>query len=284
MSALQKQPERYTLPLSAEGYAHANEAFRQCWTADRDEVIAFLNDYMPLTESDSLRILGIGVGDGSFDMRIIRTLRATYRKATIDYVVVEPNTTQLDRFIGHIRADPPSGVHVTMYPIRAEDYQIVAPFDLIHYVHSLYHMPGSEERLIRDAVAGLRPDGRLLIALSAEQGGIYQMMGQFWDRIDYSFFTDGLFGQESLRTILNKLNVVYAEEVYPEVAIDVSECFNPSSGLGRHLLNFLLQADMDQAPQELRHDVLAALDALARTEGRRRLLAHPSGIFVVGAQ
>jgi hypothetical protein len=67
------------------------------------------------------------------------------------------------------------------------------------------------------------------------------------------------------------------------VGIDVAACFEPGSALGRHLLNFLLQADMDQAPAALRRDALDALDALAPADGGRRLLSHPSGVFVVAA-
>lgn len=284
MNAYQLQPDRLPLPLSAEGYAQANEAFRQCWTGDRDEVLAFLNSHLPPTPADVLRVLGVGVGDGSFDIQIIAALREVFPAAAIDYIAVEPNEAQLSRFAERLGADAPPDVRLNLHPLRAEDYPVAEPFDLIHYIHALYHMPGSEERLIREAVAGLRPGGKLLIALSSERGGIYQLMGRFWDRIDYSFFTGGLFGQETLRDVLGKAGMPYGAEIYPDVAIDVSACFDPDSTLGRHLLNFLLQADLDQAPEELRQDALAALDELARTEGVRRLLAHPSGVFVVSAR
>lgn len=282
MTARQEMPARLALPLSAEGYAEANEAFRQCWTADRDEVLAFLQARLP-APAEPLRVLGVGVGDGAFDVRIIDALRAAYPAAPIEYVAVEPNEAQLQRFAERLAAHAPADVALSLHPQRAEDYAIAAPYDLIHYVHSLYHMPGAQARLIEEAVAGLRPGGRLLIALSAERGGIYQLMGRFWERIDYSFFTGGLFGQELLTALLDGMRVPYEAELYPEVAIDVSACFDPESQLGRHLLNFLLQADMGRAPAALRAEALAALDELARHEGGRRLLAHPSGVFVVGA-
>lgn len=283
MRVSQSPPERLALPLSAEGYAQANEAFRQCWTADRDEVLAFLHNHLPTPTQATLRVLGVGVGDGSFDARIIGLLRDVFPTPVIAYVAVEPNEAQLSRFAERLRAAPPADVQLGLHALPAEEYQIEAPFDLIHFIHALYHMPGSEERLIREAVAGLRPGGRLLVALSSERGGIYQMMGQFWNRIDYRFFTGGLFGQESLRAVFNTIGVAYEDEVYPDVAIDVRACFEPDSALGRHLLNFLLQADMAQAPEPLRRAALSALDALARTDNGRRLLAHPSGVFVVTA-
>ncbi|WP_129632196.1 class I SAM-dependent methyltransferase [Candidatus Oscillochloris fontis] len=278
MNADHSPPTRLALPLSAEGYAHANEAFRQCWTADRAEVLAFMRQHLPTTSANNLHVLGFGVGDGEFDVQIIAALRAAFPTTTINYIAVEPNTAQLQRFAERMRTE---AVQLTQHPLQAEEYTVEGEFDLIHYIHALYHMPGSEARLLRDALAGLRPGGKLLIALSSERGGIYQLMGQFWERIDYSFFTTGLFGQESLRATLAEIGVPYTAEIYPDVAIDVGPCFDPDSDLGRHLLNFLLQAAIDQAPEDLRQDVLDALDALAPNIDGRRLLSHPSGVFVV---
>lgn len=280
MTAHERTSERLALPLSAEGYAQANEAFRQCWTADRDEVLAFLQARLP-APADALRVLGVGVGDGAFDVQIIGALRAAFPAAPIAYAAVEPNEAQLQRFAERLEAHAPADVALSLHPLRAEDYRAEAPLDLIHYIHSLYHMPGAEARLLGEAVAALAPGGRLLIALSAERGGIFQLMGRFWERIDYSFFTGGLFGQEQLRALLDAAGARYDAELYPQVAIDVGACFDQGSELGRHLLNFLLQADMGRAPAELRAEALAALDELARDEGGRRLLAHPSGVFVV---
>ncbi len=65
--------------------------------------------------------------------------------------------------------------------------------------------------------------------------------------------------------------------------IDVSACFEPDSALGKHLLDFLLQADMQRAPGPLRQRVLKALAELSRAVGGRRLLPHPSGVFTVTA-
>lgn len=271
------------LPLTAEGYAAANEAFRQCWMADRAEVLAFLRADPPQISGDGMDVLGIGVGDGSFDMRIIACLRELYGNRPIKYVAVEPNEAQMQGFRERASTLSRSGVEFTFRQEMAEEYVPERLFDLIHYIHSLYHMPGSEERLILQAVAHLQPGGRLLIALSSEQGGIYQMMQRFWDVIDYSFFTGGLFGQESLRAVLERNKLAYHDELYPDVAIDVTACFDPMSELGMHLLNFLLQADMQRAPTAVRTQALDTLAELSRVEAGRRLLPHPSGVFMVSA-
>lgn len=281
MTAFLHEQTPLRLPLSAEGYAAANEAFRRCWMADRAEVLAFLSNHLPSFAVDTASALGIGVGDGEFDVQIIDTLRNSIGDRPLSYVAVEPNEAQIEGFRRRVEQSRFANTQFSFVAQRAEDYQPGQQFDLIHYIHSLYHMPESEERLIVAARGWLKDGGKLLIALSSEQGGIYQIMSRFWGVIDYSFFTSGLFGQESLRAVLERNDISYEYELYPEVGIDVSECFDPSSELGKDLLNFLLQADIRSAPDDLRTQILATLDELARSEGDRRILSHPSGVFVV---
>ncbi len=272
---------RLSLPLTAAGYAAANEAFRRCWSADREEVLSFLQAHPPTSGTENLRVLGIGVGDGSFDLRIIDTLRTLRGGVPISYVAVEPNEAQLAGFRSRVSGAQEQGTQFTFLALQAEDYVPDGRFDLIHYIHSLYHMPGAEERLVRMSLEHLRPGGKLLISLSSERGGIYQLMQRFWNEIDYSFFTRGLFGQESLRELFERNGIAYQYELYPQVSIDVSACFEPDSAQGRHLLDFLLQADMQRAPEPLRQRVLEALAELSRVVEGRRLLPHPSGVFTV---
>lgn len=271
----------YALPLSDTGYAAANEAFRLCWDQDREEVLTFLRAHMPQFNSAVATVLGIGVGDGEFDVRIIDLLRDCIGDLPITYSAVEPNEAQLESFRQRVAGNVFAHTTFEFILSTAESYTPDRSFDLVHYIHSLYHMPASEEQLIKQSRTWLRPNGALLIALSSEQGGIYQIMGRFWDKIDYSFFTSGLFGQESLRAILERHAIPYAFELYPDVAIDVTSCFDPASELGKDLLNFLLQADLRRAPVALRNEILTVLDGLARIEDGRRLLSHPSGVFVI---
>lgn len=272
-----------SLPLSAQGYAAANEAFRQCWAADRDEVLSCLRAHLPAPSAHGLDILGIGVGDGSFDLQIIDCIQQHLGDIPMRYVALDPNEAQLHGFQANLARSPRPTVQFSFIAQPAEAYQPERQFDLIHFIHSLYHMPDHEQQLILGAHARLRPGGRLLIALSSEQGGIYQMMQRYWGEIDYSFFTHGLFGHESLMAILDRQGIPYEAARFPDVAIDVSACFQPGSALGQQLLDFIMQADMQRAPAELRERVLATLGQLSYERGGRRWLAHPSGVFVASA-
>lgn len=281
--SVEKGVKPLSLPLSAQGYADANEAFRRCWQADRPQVLAFLRQHLSSYTNRELSVLGIGVGDGEFDIQLIDFLYKELGVASLHYSALEPNEAQLQGFRRRAEAAKLSTTHFEYIQSTAEEFTPDRSFDLIHFIHSLYHMPTQEERLILDAHRWLGESGHVLISLSSEQGGIYQLMNRFWNRIDYSFFTSGLFGQESLLAVLERNKLNYRYELYPEVAIDVTTCFDRESELGRNLLNFLLQADIRNAPTELYEDILAALDELAYTQGDKRLLSHPSGVFLISA-
>jgi histamine N-methyltransferase len=279
----QKEFQPISLPLSAQGYADANEAFRRCWQADRPQVLAFLRQHLPPYANQAVGVLGIGVGDGEFDIQLIDFLSNELGVGGLHYSALEPNEAQLQGFRRRAEAVGISTTEIEYIQSTAEEFTPERSFDLIHFIHSLYHMPIQEERLILDAHRWLGDNGHVLISLSSEQGGIYQLMNRFWSRIDYSFFTSGLFGQESLLAVLERNKLSYRYELYPEVAIDVTACFDRESELGHNLLNFLLQADIRSAPSELYEDILVALDELAYNEGDKRLLSHPSGVFLISA-
>ncbi|MFY0583262.1 class I SAM-dependent methyltransferase [Cystobacter fuscus] len=249
----------------------------------RRRYVSSLRAHPPRVGAEGLDVLGIGVGDGSFDLQLIDTLCTLGGEVPLSYVALDPNQAQLDGFRSRVGGAARGTTGFTFLALRAEDYVPDRRFHLIHAIHSLYHMPGGEERLVRTWLEHLRPGGRLLIALSSERGGIYQLMRRFWNEIDYSFFTGGLFGQESLRALFERHGTAYDFELHPEVSIDVSACFEPDSALGRHLLDFLLQADLRRAPESLRQRVLEALEELSRVVGGRRLLPHPSGVFTAPA-
>lgn len=281
--SVQKEFQPLSLPLSAQGYADANEAFRRCWQADRPQVLAFLGQHLSPYANQALSVLGIGVGDGEFDIQLIEFLNKELGVGDLYYSALEPNEAQLQGFRRRAETAGLSQAQIEYIQSTAEEFNPEHSFDLIHFIHSLYHMPSQEERLILDAHRWLGDKGHVLIALSSEQGGIYQLMNRFWNRIDYSFFTGGLFGQESLLAVLERNKLSYDYELYPEVAIDVTACFDRESELGRNLLNFLLQADIRNAPTELYEDILVALDELAYTQEDKRLLSHPSGVFLISA-
>ncbi|NOK58904.1 MAG: methyltransferase domain-containing protein [Chloroflexi bacterium AL-W] len=270
---------RLQIPLTEEGYAQANEAFRHCWSGDRWEVLNAIQAHLPTISDSHITVLGIGVGDGEFDEQFIDLIQQKAGPLFIKYTAVEPNQVQLQGFAKRLSAMPT--IQLNLQSVRAEDFVFDQQFDIIHYIHSLYHVPEHEERLIRESLASLKPQGCFVAALSTEQGGIYQMMHAFWNVIDYSAFTSGLFGQESLQKLLDQNRITYDYQRFPDIYIDVTACFDMQSELGKHLLNFVLQANIQHAPTEVYQQALAKLKALAYEEHGIYKLSHGSGVFVL---
>lgn len=273
---------RYQAFLTSEGYAQANAAFRRYWSGDRLELLQFITQQLrpALRGSDDLAVLSVGAGTGEFDATLIPHLRSLTPNQTLRYVAVEPNPAQAEGFAARLQDDL-AGVQLELVPQRAEEYRSDTPFDLIQYIHSIYHIAGQEERVLLDAVQMLKPHGRLVVAIAVEEGGIYRTMRQFWNVIDYGAFGDALFGQTKLKDILDRNHLPYTSELYPEVHIDVTSCFDPDSADGHHLLNFIFQADVQQLPPEVQQQALRYLESISFKQGQRLILYHGSGVFAI---
>lgn len=274
---------RYQAFLTPEGYARANAAFRRYWSGDRTELLQFIEQYLPPAGStaDTIAILSVGSGTGEFDESLIRQITARLPNVPLRYVAVEPNIAQAEGFRSRLAARVYPHLQLELVPSRAEEYRSPTPFDLIHYTHSIYHIAGQEERVLREAIGMLTPQGRLLIAIAMEDGGIYRAMRRFWEVIDYGAFGDGLFGQTRLIEMLQRNGLPYTSQLYPEVYIDITDCFDPHSASGQDLLNFVFQADMRQLPAEVRQQALDYLAEISVQRGDRTILYHGSGVFAI---
>ncbi len=181
------------------------------------------------------------------------------------------------RFDDHQLGD----VALELASTKAQNYRSATPFDLIHFTHSILHIAGQEEAVLRDAVRMLRPYGQLVIAIGMEEGGMYRAMRQFWEVIDYGAFGDGLFGQTKLRNMLKRNQLPFTYALFPDVHIDVTSCFDPHSTTGQHLLNFIFQADLQQVPPTVQQQARTFLADISARHGERTILYHGSGVFGV---
>ncbi|MEM8534248.1 MAG: hypothetical protein AAGF95_25600 [Chloroflexota bacterium] len=86
------------IPLDQQGSAHANEAFRRCRSADRQEVLEVIDTYLLKVSDFCITILDVGVGDGTFDELFIEQLQQKSNSLSIEYTAVEPNQAQLQGF------------------------------------------------------------------------------------------------------------------------------------------------------------------------------------------
>lgn len=278
--------QRIAAPLSSEDYREAIVAFQTAWSGDHEALLDFVATHAPTTsQGNDLHVLSLGAGDGLRDVAALSVLRDVCQPAQIFYSALEPNGAQLAAltkyFSSHVE-----NIDLRAFQLKAEHYDFPEmTFDVIFFTHSLYHMPGAERDLLEKALLALKPDGRMIITLATEQGGIPKLKSAFSHIIEYSHFK--AFGQESLLEILEMHydSSQYHFEALPNVYIDASACFDADSHLGRNLLNFILQADVSKLPDEIAERVLKTLDGMApeSDDGSRRL-PHGSGLFLITAQ
>jgi SAM-dependent methyltransferase len=260
---------RIPAPLSNDAYQVANEAFLQTWSSDEDELQVFLEKHAPPSLES---VVSVGAGNGERDVKALATLaRVCLPCARVQYIAVEPNQAQMDLLQSNMKAI--DNIDVTACVEKGEDYKFgIGLHDLVLFTHSLYHMPGFERDILQKAMASLKPHGRIVIALSTEQGGIFKSMGSFWGEIDYSHFEtgSGLFGQESMLKLVKELELEHTFLPMPNVFIDASSVDTP-------LLNFIMQCDTEKLPHEMVLRIRANLVQLA-PEGR---LPHGSGLACI---
>lgn len=291
-------PDRIPALLDGPGYHAANQAFLKYWSSDHQELLDFIREHAPGHDEAAgaaYEVLSVGSGDGRRDAAALDVLEDLLPEpAVVNYTAVEPSEEQMNALQERFDSRAAEGKRSRLDSAETTTAELFdfprGKYDLILFTHSLYHMPGSQEEVMSKAIGSLRPNGRIIVALSTEQGGIFQMMGLFWQTIDYSRFevsNGGLFGQESLMKLIEDefgAEKCLKVQKLPDVHIDVSVCFVDGSKDkdGRHLVNFVLQSDTSKLPEEVNNRVMEELKVKApkSSDGKYRL-PHGSGIFLI---
>lgn len=138
-----------------------------------------LDNSSELIASDTPSILSLGCGDGTFDIGIIDHLRKVKRQ--LRFSGLDFNATDLEHF-RHLLSTREKSIQdtVTLHHMKYEaSSQLGERYDFIYMVHFLQSF---EQVLpvIRNALAHLKPDGRLLIIQQKKQG-IYELKQKFRD-------------------------------------------------------------------------------------------------------
>ncbi|MBW0117518.1 class I SAM-dependent methyltransferase [Pseudonocardia abyssalis] len=128
-----------------------------------------LQDWMatalpPLLDGcDPVRVVGVGVGDGSIDAPLAAALATDGRR--VHYTGVEPHAPSAMGFVGRLVALPAAALTPSVVVGDFAEHDAGTPADLVHFVHSLYYVDDLGTALDH-ALTMLRPGG-LLVAATA---------------------------------------------------------------------------------------------------------------------
>lgn len=150
--------------LSGERYAHTHAAYEAA-----SDQRGRLQDWMVrelaplLSDHDPVRVVGVGVGDGSVDAPFADALSGGGR--AVRYTGVEPHPPSALLFAGRLAALPAAGLVPSVVIGEFAEHDSGHPADLVHFLHSLYYVTDLGAALDH-ALATVRPGG-LLVAATA---------------------------------------------------------------------------------------------------------------------
>lgn len=162
-----REEVRGTAPLpalSGERYALTHAAYEAA-SDQRPRLEAWLARELPplLAGIDPVRVVGVGVGDGTVDAVLAAALASDGRR--VHYTGVEPHAASAVGFAGRLAALAVSALIPTVVIGDFADHDAGAPADLVHFVHSLYYVDDLSAALDH-ALSMVRPGG-LLVAATA---------------------------------------------------------------------------------------------------------------------
>ncbi len=223
----------------------------------------------PLLGAEPLRVIGVGVGDGSVDAPLAAALAADGRR--VHYTGVEPHPASAAGFAARLAALDADSLSVTTVADAFADHEAAVPADLVHFVHSLYYMADLGATLDH-ALAMVCPGGLLVTATAPRQPlcVLTELLSP----------GDGhrLWCAEDVTAELVARRLEMRSETMV-AGLDLRGVLIDPNGAGELVLDFLVGARTAAMTAEVREQVLAYLAEVA-LPGRPGVVPHPIDITI----
>ncbi len=238
----------------------------------RDWLIATLPPRFAEIADRPLRVLGVGVGDGSIDAPLAAALAADERP--VSYEGVEPHDASAARFLQALESLALPGLKAAASVSSFADFEGGGDRDLVHFIHSLYYV-GDLGAALDHALRLLRPGGWLVALVSprpplsevaaalAERGGCPQ------------WYAESLDAQLASRGLS-------ATRVTIDATLDISAIYADPHGIGEQLFDFLAQVRTRELSAATRDAILAYLGEIAAPDHPTRV-PHPVTAVMIRA-
>ena len=263
-----------TLPaLSGERYALTHAVYEAA-SDQRPKLQKWLCTDLPplLAEHDPVRVVGVGVGDGSIDAPLARALAASGHQ--VHYTGIEPHAPSAASFAGRLAALDAPGLRPTTVISDFADHDAHRPVDLLHFVHSLYYVADLTATLDH-ALSVLRPGGLLLAATAPLEPlcALTELLCP-WDG-------HGPWFAEDVRADLDGRGLdVRSETIVGH--LDVREAVADPLGRGQAILDFLVGARTSAMQPATRERLVDCLRDMFLPD-RPGVVPHPVDITIARA-
>ncbi|BAZ05091.1 methyltransferase domain-containing protein [Calothrix sp. NIES-3974] len=261
-----------------EFYDSSYQVFLNNWIADRQASInLMLQNLKP--QDAQVSVLSVGAGTGDFDALLIAALQEYLpRDYQLKYIAIEPNPFHCQRYQEQINAVNFPQVELEIHPDTIENFQTSAKFDVIHFTHSLYHMPGSEQRIIQDSMGMLKENGLIAITLATKDTVIYDLI------LKYADITGGgipdILSIEKMQELVTAMGLVYNATRYPEY-LNVESLYEENSPTGKSLMDFICQGDSSLLSQSQRQEFLQAIATGIQETEQGQLISMDGATMII---
>ncbi|KAK1903340.1 Histamine N-methyltransferase A [Dissostichus eleginoides] len=207
------------------------------------------------------------------DTQMLTLLQSTFPAVQITADIVEGSSKLTDNFKALVaKTANLQNISFAWHLMNSEDYerQVKAKgdmktFDFIHMIQMIYYVDNLADT-IRFYHSMLKNNGRLMIIVAATNCGSDTLWKAYKKELWVDSITDWRSPEEVI-VCLKSLGLKYEEHAIPN-AFDISECFNPNSQIGEHLLNFITSKDhfYQSFTPEIRAGMLDVLRTKCSTE------------------
>ena len=260
-----------------EIYDTAFQAFLESWHGKPQIAIDLMQQNLK-PQSSTVNVLSVGPGPGDLDVKVIKALQQHLPETTLKYVAVEPNPKYRQQYEKIISTLELANVEVVIHGDKIEDFQTTEKFDLIHYTHCLYHMPGSEKDIVQRGMEMLKDNGFLVISLCTKEATILKTISKYAE-LTGEGFAEMLYMQQ-MQAMIDELGLFYTLVTYPE-DLDVKLCFDKNSDAGKLLMDFMCQADSSSLSDEQRQEILNILESNIREKNGCRLVPENGATMII---
>lgn len=218
---------------------------------------------------DAVRVVGVGVGDGSVDAPFARALAADGRR--VDYTGVEPHAASAAAFATRLDALELPTLDASVVVGDFVDYAPDHPADLLHFVHSLYYVPDLSAAL--DRGLGLLAPGGLLVAAIAPLRPLCvltELLCPWNGRTPW--FAEDVHAELDMRGLAVETETIVGH-------LDVRDALADPLGRGEAVLDFLIGARSRALDQTARARLLDYVGDVS-LPGRPGVLPHPVDVVV----
>ena len=216
-----------------------------------------------------LDVLSVGCGCGMLD----RSLLAHLADHVGTFVGVDPNPAAVAHCKQSLSSEstlPPTRIECT----RFEDFEEARQYDFIYCSHVFYYV---EDRVavFQQMCSRLREGGTLVIA-HAPKTAMNALAQVFWSEHEQAdFFDDDL--QRLIET-----HWPWASSSHPVAATIPRSLFSDATPQGKLLLEFLIQAEWDPLPSQVKNQVQSYIDCHTQSvPGGCAVLPHPATTFTL---